>query len=209
MSAVRQRARRRAPSPCARVVLDVRDPFIARGDELEDEGLAAASVCGDPVDAEDERLLAGVDEFPRSRSFVAWPSGRPLLLLEDRPGPVRPVSVWCPPPPWEASFDAPPDGAGTEQPGQRRRIALVQRCRPSSSPFWGSAPVATAVQRRWFALRAAGGNSHGRGRGGGFDEAKHAAGHRVWAARLPAGDRGIQRAGRARQLREGNALPLL
>ena len=110
------------------VVLDVRDLGVAHGDELEGEGLLEASVFGDPVDAYNKRSLAGFDELVSSESGAAGPLGGPcLLLLEDRPGLVRPLSTRCPPPPEEAALDPAPDRVGTEESGQRTRIPRVQR----------------------------------------------------------------------------------
>ena len=78
-----------------------------------------------------------------SESGASGPLHRPcLLLLEDRPGLVRPPSTRCPSPPEEAVLDPAPDRVGTKEPGQRIRIARVQRrvgrfdrgdaCRPPS-----------------------------------------------------------------------------
>jgi hypothetical protein len=61
----------------APVVLDVRDLGVADGDELEGEGLLAGSVRGDPVDADNERSLAGFDELVGTESGAAWSLRRP------------------------------------------------------------------------------------------------------------------------------------
>jgi hypothetical protein len=93
----------------ALVVLDVRDVSVVESDELEDERIAP-SVLSDPVDADDERVLAGMNEFVGADSGVAGASGRRfLLLLEDRPGLFRTLSARRPSPPEEAVFDATPD----------------------------------------------------------------------------------------------------
>ena len=111
----------------APVVLDVRDVSLVDGDELEDERLASTPVLGDPVEAHDERALASFDELVGPYSGVAGPlGGRFLLLLKDRPGLFRPLSAWCPPPPQEPVFHAPPDGVGAEERCQRLGISLVE-----------------------------------------------------------------------------------
>jgi hypothetical protein len=45
------------------VVLDVRDVAVRHGDVLEDEGFVAATVVGDPVNADYKRPLSGLDEL--------------------------------------------------------------------------------------------------------------------------------------------------
>jgi hypothetical protein len=109
------------------VVLDVRDVAVLHGDVLEDEGLAAAAVVSDPVNAGYERVLAGFDEFVGSYPSVARPAGCPLrLLLEDRPGLVGALSAGGFAPPEEAALDAPPNRVRREQSRERFRVAVVE-----------------------------------------------------------------------------------
>src|SRR6266508_4786961 len=111
----------------APVVVNVRHQSIVDGQKLEDEGIAAASVWRDPVDADHECSLAAFNELVGAKPGVTGPSSRPLpLLFEDRPGLLRPLSARCSPPPEEAALDPAPDGVGCEQGDQRTGIAIVQ-----------------------------------------------------------------------------------
>jgi hypothetical protein len=106
----------------------VGNPFVPDSHVLEDERLAAAPVLGDPVNADDESVSAGLDELLGASPVVAGPTANILYLtLEDRPGLLGPLSAGRFSPPEEAALDPAPDRVASKQRGQRVGIALVQR----------------------------------------------------------------------------------
>jgi hypothetical protein len=114
---------RRRPLP---IVLDVRDLPVAHLHHLEDQRLAPLPVVADPVHTDNGRALPW-DKLLGAHAAIAGPQRCCLLLLlEDRPGLLRALSTWRPPPPNKTAFDAAPDSVWREQCRQRPRVPFIQ-----------------------------------------------------------------------------------